>query len=64
MKLEIEIGPNLRMAIEGFCARSGDEYNLGNEVRSAFGLNFGGMVDSFIKSHLKGELKEIVIKVE
>jgi len=37
---------------------------LGNEVRSAFGLDFGDMVDKLIKSHLKGELEEITIKVK
>lgn len=64
MKLELEIGTNLRMAIEHFCVHAGDEYNLGNEVSSAFGLNFGSMVDKLIKSHLKGELEEILIKVK
>ena len=64
MKLELEIGLNLRMMVEEFCRHCEDRYNLGNQVSNAFGLNFGDMVDKLIKSHLKGELKEIIIKVE
>ena len=64
MKLELEIGLNLRMAIEEFCASCDNRYDLGNELSSAFGLNFGSMVDKLIKSHLKGELEEILIKVK
>jgi len=64
MKLELEIGDNLRGTLENFCSLCEDRYNLGNEVRSAFGLDFGDMVDKLIKSHLKGELEEITIKVK
>jgi len=64
MKLELEIGTNLRMMVEEFCVQCEDKYNLGHGVSNAFGLNFGSMVDKLIKSHLKGELKEIVIKME
>lgn len=64
MKLELEVGGNLRMMIEEFCSKCDDRYNLGSEVSAAFGLDFGDMVDKLIKSYSKGELKEITIKVE
>jgi len=64
MKLELEIGMNLRIMVEEFCAQCEDRYNLGNQVSYAFGLDFGNMVDKLIKSHLEGELEEITIKVK
>lgn len=63
MRIELEIGMNLRGAIETFCSECDNRYNLGNELSNAFGLNFGYMVDQLIKSHLKGELEEITIKI-
>jgi len=64
MKLELEIGINLKEAIQTFCRLSGDPYNLGSQVSDAFGLDFGDIVDKLIKSHLKGELEEVIIKVK
>ena len=65
MKLELEIGLNLRMMVEEFCRHCEDRYNLGDQVSNAFGLNFGYMVDKLAESYLlSDELKEIIIKVE
>jgi len=63
MRIELEIGSNLKTVIETFCYECSDKHNLGTEVSAAFKLNFGDIVDKLIKSHLKKELKEIVIKV-
>jgi len=63
MRIELEIGSNLKTVIETFCYECSDKHNLGTEVSAAFKLNFGDMVDKLIKSYLKEELKEIVIKV-
>lgn len=64
MRIELEIGSNLKEAIQTFCRESENHYSLGTEVSAAFGLDFGNMVDQLIKSHLKGELEEIIIKVK
>jgi len=64
MIIDLEVGDNLRKMVEDFCFKCEDRYNLGSEVRDAFGLDFGNMIDQLIKSHLEGELKEIIIKVK
>lgn len=63
MKLELEIGSNLKEAIQTFCRECTDDYDLGNQVSAAFNLNFGDIMNSLIKSHLNSELEEIIIKV-
>jgi len=65
MKIELEIGMNLRGAIETFCRIHGsDTDSLGTEISAAFGLNFGDIADSLIKSYSNSKLEEIIIKVK
>jgi len=64
MRIELEVGDNLKTMLNDFCWYCDNKYSLGSEVRTAFGLDFGDIVDKLIKSYSKEELKEIIIKVE
>lgn len=58
MKIELEIGQNLQAAIEEVCHHCSDDYNLGDQVQKAFGIDFA----KFIKED--PELKDLTITVE
>jgi len=64
MRIELEIGSNLKEAIQTFCRHCSDTHNLGTEVSAAFRLNFGDIADKIIKSYSESELEEIIIKVK
>jgi len=63
MRIELEIGDNLKEVVQTFCRECSDKHNLGTEVSAAFKLNFGNIADKLIKNYLEEELKEIIIKV-
>lgn len=58
MKIELEIGRNLRAAIEEVCHNYNEAYDLGEVVQDAFGIDFA----KFIKED--PELKDLVVTVE
>lgn len=64
MRIELEIGSNLKEAVQTFCIHCSDKHNLGTEVSAAFKLNFVDIIDKFVKNPLKAELEEIIIKVK
>ena len=64
MRIELEIGSNLKEAIQTFCRVCSDEYNLGDQLSTAFKLDFGDIADKLIKSYAESELEEIIIKLK
>lgn len=64
MRIELEIGSNLKTMVETFCYECSDKHDLGTEVNAAFGLNFKNMVENLVKNHSNSKLEEIVIKME